>query len=523
MIHLHTHTHYSCQDGLNDPFEMIAKVKKMGANAMAVTDHGNCNSFGELFLWQKNNKDFKILFGCEFYLNNTLPDKKVRKNNHLILIARNEEGIKDLFRLLFWSGRDNFFYKPRITHNMFNKINCANLICSSACLAGDINQSILNKDFYKASELVEFYLSKFGKNFYLELMFLELKKQHIVNQGLLNLSEKYGIKTIITNDCHYADKESWKVHRTLLRLQSKKTIKDKLSHKDKLESGLYWEFEAKELYLKSKDDIYESVEKWDYDISDKIINDSFENINEIVDKCDYIDNVDTKPKLIIPISFRKYDDRFSVLEKICYKKLKCKNLEDNIEYKNRLDYELSIIKKKNFVDYFLLVYEIIYYARNKLGIFVSSGRGSSASSLICYLLDITQIDPVKYDLIFERFIRIEREDFPDIDIDFSDKKQVIDFLIEKYGQNNVAFISIFSKFKFRVLFKDLCRVYGIDLKIVEKVIKDIDKVYKQTDDIGYNECLQFDSFKELVNKYSFIENGLEILSNKYRHIGKHSL
>lgn len=516
FIHLHNHSHYSIQDGVNTPYEIIEYSKNKNMNCIAFTEHGNMNSTGELMLDYRKDSSFKVIFGCEFYINeNPEPEFKKRENQHILILAKNQDGINFLFELLYKAGKYGFYYKPRIHPNwLFEGNGFGNIIITTACINGFIPKMILNNEIEKGEIWLNKFSNYFGKDFYLELQFNELEEQKKLNNYLLDYNLKNNISLITTNDCHYCKSEDFEIQKQLLKLQS---------YNKKSEEKV-WEFDVKELYLKTRTEIEETVERLNYKIDSKKLEESFENTLEVEEKCEFINKIDSSPKFYIPKEFIELD-RKNYLRQICLEKLNEK-IENKSEkerevYKDRLEYELQVLFKLNFEDYFLTVFHLISNIR-KLGIRIGVGRGSSAGSLICFLLDVNEVDPIKYNLIFERFINPERIDYPDIDLDFSDKDKVIKWLLEEFGEGNIVFVSTFSKFSFRSLFRDLCRINGIDIKITQKIMRSLEKTFEKEDKVSLETAFTNKEFRDLIEKHSFLKEYLIKLSGKFRHLGKHA-
>lgn len=532
ILNLHTHSQYSLLDGLNTVEGLIKKTKEFGLKSLCITDHGNMNVFGTLYA-QCKKEDIKPIFGIEFYGIKSLKkwrefyaekdgekaDKdskeKLKKRNHIIILAKNAEGLKNLNKMIYESY-ENFYHRPRIDHKILEKYH-EGLICSAACISGEIQKAIIAKDRDAVENSICFYKDLFGKDFYLEIQFNEMKDQPMVNLEMLKLSRKHKIKTIITGDAHYLNKSDQATHQTLLLLQSKKTYKD-------LAEGKAWSFDTKNLSFKNAEQYLAEKKKYDPGISERDFSEMCENTLEIDEKIENI-KVDTAVKMkdINP----DISDKTEHLRKLCFKELKNKDLDDR--YSDRLDYELKVIKAKKMENYFLTVYDIVQYAKKEM--FVGCGRGSGAGSLINYLLGITEIDPIRHKLYFERFLSIDRADPPDIDIDFEDNDKVKRYVLEKY-ERDAAYISNYSTFQLYGILKDLGRVYNIENQyffddLNRKIEKELDQNAPDEEEnrhsVTFEEAYSNSkSFKTFIDKHPDIVNDLKILLGKIRHIGKHA-
>ena len=428
FVHLHLHTEYSLLDGAIRINEVVKKAKEYNMPAVAITDHGNM--FGAIEMYKECKKNgIKPIIGCEFYV---APRSRLDKDgridtepNHLILLAMNNVGYKNIVKLCSIGYTEGFYYKPRIDLEVLEKYN-EGIICLSACIAGGLSRKIINGDIVGAKEMLEKYLSIFGKDrYFLELQDNKLREQILVNQNLIEFSKEYGIGLVATNDCHYLNKEDYDFHEVLLCIQTRKTIDDE----DRLR------FKVNEFYFKSPEEMKEAF---------KNVPEAIENTLKIADMC----NVELEFGHTILPEF-KIEENVSHLEyftKKCYEQIPNKYKEEEFEkVKERLDYEISVIDKMGYIDYFLIVADFINYAKSQK-IPVGPGRGSGAGSIAAYLIGITDIDPLKFDLIFERFLNPERVSMPDFDVDFcyERRQEVIDYVSNKYGKDHVAQIITFG-------------------------------------------------------------------------------
>ncbi len=454
FVHLHVHTEYSLLDGANRIKDLVAKVKKLGMNAVAITDHGVMYGAIEFYKECKAN-GIKPIIGCEMYVaKRSRFDKDANIDNeysHLILLAKDNEGYKNLIKLVSLSFTEGYYYKPRIDKEILKKYS-KGLICASACLAGEVPNNILNNNYEKAKLIAQEYIEIFGKDdYYIELQHNGLSEQVKANQGLIRLANELGLKLIATNDAHYLNKEDAYPHEVLLCVQTGKKITDE----DRMRFG------TEEFYIKSTEEMYENF---------KNMPEVLENTVEIANKCNVEFDFDTTilPNYEVPQGFT-HDE---YLKKLCYDGLKNRYGQITKELQERLDYELGVIIKMGYTDYFLIVWDFIRYAKDN-GIKVGPGRGSGAGSLAAYCMEITDIDPIKYDLIFERFLNPDRISMPDFDVDFcyERRQEVIDYVGRKYGQDHVAQIITFGTMAARGVIRDVGRVLNIEYGRVDSIAK----------------------------------------------------
>ena len=455
FCHLHNHTEYSLLDGLCDIKGLVSYAKELGQTAIAITDHGTL--FGIIDFYKEcKAQGIKPIIGCEFYV--CLKDMADRSHtnssyNHLILLAKNEIGLKNLYKLSTLSYKDGFYYKPRIDKKLLS-CHTEGLICLSACIMGEIPQNLLIGNYDGAKNAALSYIEMFGRDdFYIELHNHGLRDEKAVLSRLIELANQLGVQCVATNDVHYTEKRDASVQDVLMCVQMQKQIADT----DRIK------FETNEFYLKSYDEMLEA-----FDGNHKFLKTSI----EIAEKCDV--NIEFNK-----FSFPKYEVPSGTapekyLSELCYAGLEKKYPAITDELKERLEYELDTITKMGFCDYFLIVWDFVYYAKKK-NIPVGPGRGSAAGSLVSYTLDITTVDPLKYNLVFERFLNSERVSMPDIDIDFCNERrqEVIDYVIRKYDHNRVAQIITFGTMKAKAAIKDVARALGIPYFTADEVSKEI--------------------------------------------------
>ena len=471
FVHLHLHTQYSLLDGAIRIDDLVKKAKECNMPAVAITDHGNM--FGAIEMYKACKKNgIKPIIGCEFYV---APRSRLDKDgridsepNHLILLAMNNIGYKNLVKLCSIGYTEGFYYKPRIDMEVIKKYN-EGLICLSACIAGGLSRKIINGDIEGAKDMLKEYLDVFGKErYFLELQDNKLREQILVNQRLIEFSNEFGVELVATNDCHYLNKEDYDFHEVLLCIQTRKTLNDE----DRLR------FKVNEFYVKTPDEMRDAF---------KNVPSAIENTLKIADMC----NVELEFGHTILPEF-KIDENITHLEyfkRKCYEGIdKRYKKEDYEKVKERLDYEISIIDKMGYIDYFLIVADFINYAKSQ-GIPVGPGRGSGAGSIAAYLIGITDIDPLRFDLIFERFLNPERVSMPDFDVDFcyERRQEVIDYVSNKYGKDHVAQIITFGTMAARAAIRDVARVLDIPYQKADMTAKMVPHNLKITIDKALQE------------------------------------
>ena len=455
FVHLHIHSEFSLLDGANRIKDLPVRAKELGMDAMAITDHGVM--YGAIDFYKACKKEgVKPIIGCEVYVApRSRFDKEPNvdnKYNHLILLAKNNQGYKNLSKLVSLGFTEGYYYKPRIDLEILEKYS-EGLICLSACLAGSVNQALLNGNNEKAEEIALWHKKVFGEDYYIEIQNNGIKEQVLANQKLVALARKLDIPLVATNDAHYLKKEDAYNHEVLLCIQTGKRMSDV----DRMR------FDTDELYVKSPEEMIEYF---------KAFPDAIENTVKIADKC----NVEFEfghtilPNYDVPPEFETHFDFF---KKLCDDGIKKRYGENpSKEILDRAEYEISVIKKMGYVDYFLIVWDFIHFAKTN-GISVGPGRGSGAGSIIAYAIEITDIDPMKYDLLFERFLNPERISMPDFDVDFSDthRQEVIDYVSEKYGHDHVSQIITFGTMAAKMVIRDVARVLDVPYSEADTLAK----------------------------------------------------
>jgi len=454
FVHLHVHSEYSLLDGSCRIKDLIAKTKELNMKVIAITDHGVM--YGVIdFYKEAVAQGIKPIIGCEIYVApRSMQDREYgidNENYHLVLLAKDMTGYKNLMKIVTVASIEGFYYKPRVDRE-FLKEHSEGLIALSACLAGEVPSYILRGEYEKAKEAALFYDSIFGRgNFYLELQDHGILEQQKVNKELIRLSKETGIPLVATNDVHYLEKKDAKAHEVLLCIQTGKTIDDE----DRMS------FPTDEFYLKSPEEMENIF---------SCCKEAIENTEKIADMCnvEFEFNKTKLPKYDLPEGV----DSCEYLRNLCYEGLYKRYKNPSKEVIERLDYELSVIKQMGYVDYFLIVWDFIKFAKDNR-IMTGPGRGSAAGSLVAYTLGITNIDPIKYNLLFERFLNPERVSMPDIDSDFcyERRQEVIDYVVKKYGKDNVAQIITFGTMAARAVIRDVGRALNYPYAEVDVIAK----------------------------------------------------
>ncbi|MCL5433278.1 MAG: DNA polymerase III subunit alpha, partial [Patescibacteria group bacterium] len=457
FVHLHNHTEYSLLDGLSKIKPLVRRAKELGMKSLAITDHGNMHGAIKFYNACKD-EGIKPIIGCEIYIaKRSLHDKDSgidNDRNHLILLAKNETGYKNLIKLVTIASLEGFYYKPRIDIPTLSEYSNG-LICLTGCVSGYIPELLLEGKHEEAEIKSKYLIELFGeKNFYFELQkHIKVDDQDKVNKELINLSKKLGIGIVATNDCHYIFKEDAEAQDILLCVQTQKTILDKDRRLTMLESP--------DFYLKSPEEMQLAFLEYPQAIENTV------KISEMVDL--------TIPtgKWVIP-KFEVPDGQTTeeFLQKLVFDNIKDRYLETTDEIKERIDYELKIIFQKGYTTYFLIVHDLKKWAREQ-GIASGPGRGSVAGSIVSYILKITELDPLKYGLPFERFLNPQRPTPPDFDLDFADDRrdEVIAYVTKRYGKEKVAQIITFGTMEARGSVRDVGRALGMPYAAPDRIAK----------------------------------------------------
>lgn len=453
FVHLHVHSEYSLLDGACRIKELVKRVKELDQSAVAVTDHGNMYAAVEFYNECKAN-EIKPIIGCEVYVaNRTRFDKvsRIDKSYHLVLLCENNTGYQNLIKLVSLGYTEGFYSKPRIDFELLKKYH-EGLICLSACLAGEINQKLINNDFEGAKQTALEYRDVFGKeNFFIEVQNQLFEDERRIIPLQYELSRQTGIPLAATNDAHYIRREDARAQRILMCISTNTTVNDPKS----------LEFPTDEFYIKSSEEMYELF---------KMHPEAVSNTVKIADRC----NVEFEfgvTKLPF-VKFDGIDDNEAFFIKMCHDGLNRIYKTPSEEAKKRLEYEISVIKQMGYIDYYLIVWDFINYAKTN-NIPVGPGRGSGAGSLCAYCIGITAVDPLKYNLLFERFLNPERVSMPDFDIDFciEGRQKVIDYVCRRYGEDHVAQIITFGTLAARAAIRDVTRAMALPYQLGDKIAK----------------------------------------------------
>ena len=475
FCHLHLHTEYSLLDGSGKIKKLMKAAKEKGMDSIAITDHGVMYGLVDFFKAAEEN-GIKAILGCEIYvvpksMHIKQPDKE-NSTYHLVLLVKNEIGYKNLMKIASVASIEGFYYKPRVDCDYLRE-HSEGLIALSACLGGEVQSNLIKDNYEKAKEAALKYKEIFNGDFYLELQDHGMEEQKKVNEANIKLSEETGIPLIVTNDVHYINKEDSKSHDVLMCIQTAKTIDD--PHRRRYPSDQF--------YLKSPEEMYDMF---------SYVPKALENTIKIAEQCNYEYKFHESKLPRFPLE--EGQDPYEYLKDTCYKGLierydefeEIRNEELNYtevnkivensekakEYVDRLEYELGVIKQMGYVDYFLIVWDFIKFSYDH-GIPTGPGRGSAAGSIVAFTLGITKIDPIKYSLIFERFLNPERVSMPDIDSDFcyERRQEVIDYVVEKYGENNVSQIITFGTMAARLCIRDVGRAMNYSYAEVDRIAK----------------------------------------------------
>ena len=455
FAHLHVHTEYSLLDGACRMERLLDAAKEMGQTAVAITDHGCMYGVVEFYKAAKK-RGIQPILGCEVYVARRTRFDKVHEldgeNRHLVLLCENETGYHNLLALVSKAWVEGFYSKPRVDLDLLREHH-EGLIALSACLAGEIPRALTRGDYEGAREAALRYEGIFGRgNFYLELQDHGMAEQKRINPQLIRLSRETGIPLVATNDCHYIAPEDSRMHRVLLCIQTGRTIED--------ENAM--EFGSEEFYFKSEEEMRALFPD---------VPEAADNTVKIAQRCQVeLEFGKTKlPAFFTPDG----SDNLEFFRRLCQEGLIRRYGENPPqEYRDRLEYEICVISQMGYVNYYLIVWDFIRYARS-VGIPVGPGRGSGAGSLAAYCVGITNVDPMRYDLLFERFLNPERVSMPDFDIDFSDERrdEIIGYVVDKYGADHVAQIVTFGTMAARGALRDVGRALNIPYNKVDQVAK----------------------------------------------------
>ncbi len=506
FVHLHVHTEYSLLDGSNKISEYVARVKELGMDSAAITDHGVM--YGVIdFYKEAKAQGINPVIGCEVYVApGSRFDKEVTGGEdryyHLVLLAENNEGYQNLMKIVSLGFTEGFYYRPRVDKEVLRTYH-KGIIALSACLAGEVQRWIMKGQYEEACRTAREYEEIFGKgNFFLELQDHGIPEQRQVNQALLRMSRELQMELVATNDVHYTLEEDAKPHDILLCLQTGKRLADE----DRLR------YEGGQYYVKSPE---EMAALFPYALQ------ALENTQKIADRC-HVEiefGVTKLPRYDVPEGRTSWE----YLNELCFQGLRERYPEDDGTLKEQLTYELSIIQKMGYVDYFLIVWDFIKYARDH-GIAVGPGRGSAAGSLVSYTLGITNIDPVRYQLLFERFLNPERVSMPDIDIDFcfERRQEVIDYVVRKYGKDRVVQIVTFGTLAARGVLRDVGRVMDLPYAFVDSIAKMVPQELNITLDKALESNPEFRTLYETNEQVKELVDMSRRLEGLPRHTSMHA-
>ncbi|CAB5218175.1 DNA polymerase III subunit alpha [uncultured Caudovirales phage] len=517
FVHLHVHSHYSLMDGLNTPHELLEAAKNQGQTSLSITDHGTLSSHRDMQIAAKE-LGMKPILGLEAYISATdrFDKRAVAKRddntslyNHIILLAKNDEGLKNLQKLSQIAWTEGYYHKPRIDMECLFE-HGDGIIVISGCMNGLISKAIERGEMDKAKELVLGFKKRFGEDFYIEV---QAHNPESLNTALFALADEFGVKPVATGDCHFAKKEERDLEELLLILSTKpsenkeadyasgrarSSILDRFDH---LYPNRPISFADINVYIQSRSEIEADFVKAGFERKD--IYESSIEIDSKIEAYDFHENLD-----LLPVPKK---NALKTLKDMCDKSLVDMGLDNEI-YKERLEEELKVIKDKNFSSYFLVVSDMVNWAKQN-EILVGPGRGSAAGSLVCYLMGITDVDPIKFDLLFFRFINPERNDFPDIDTDFMDRRrgEVKDYLKKKF--KHVASISTYTYFKDKGVIRDVARAFLVPLGEVNKALKGVET---------FEEYESAQSTEEFRKKYPEVTKYASMLRGKIRGNGMHA-
>lgn len=507
FVHLHVHTEYSLLDGASRIKDLVTAAKEAGMEALAITDHGNM--YGAVTFYQECKKQgIKPIIGCEVYLapgdRRDRLDVKGIRYHHLILLAENETGYRNLSKLVSLGNIEGYYYKPRIDKEILRQY-CEGIICLSACIIGEIPRAVISGNMEKAGELTREYLDIFGReNLFLEIQNHGLEEERKAREGLLYLAEKYGLGLVATNDIHYVRRQDASYHDILLCIQTGATVNELGRMK----------FSSDSFYLKNAAEMEKLFPPDTY-------KDALTNSRRIADRCqvDFVFGKHYLPKFPLPegLTGQQY------LRQLCEEKITRRYDTVTKEVRERLEYELDIIHRMGFDSYFLIVWDFINYARER-GIAVGPGRGSAAGSIVAYALGITDIDPLRYALLFERFLNPERVSMPDIDVDFCylRRGEVIDYVKERYGEDHVAQIITFGTMLARGAVRDVGRALDLPYGDVDRIAKLIPTELGMTLDKAMKESAEFRQLYETSAEAKRVVDYARAVEGLPRHSSTHA-
>ena len=509
FCHLHCHTHYSLLDGAAATKKLVRRAKELGVGAVAITDHGNLFGVPELYTHAKE-AGVQPIIGCEFYVTPSgMQDRGDKTRYHQVLLAKNEEGYKNLCKLASKSFTEGYYYKPRIDREALRQ-HAAGLIATTCCLQGEVLQAILKRGEVEGRKVFEDYLDIFGADYYIEIQDHGIPEQRKCNEVLLRWAKEYNVGVIATNDVHYVDQADSEAQDVLLCLQTGSDRSDPKRMK----------FENDRFFMRSAEQMRAALMET---LDAAVVDVALATTREVADKCrfDLPMGKLLMPHFPLPPGFATADD---YLRHLTFEGARRRWPEMPQDVVERIDFELSVIKQMGFAGYFLIVSDFTTAART-LGVSVGPGRGSAAGSAVAYSLAITNIDPLKYDLLFERFLNPERVSMPDIDIDFDDRgrAKVIDYVVDKYGRQNVCQIITFGTMGAKTAIRDVARVLGIPIAEADRISKLIPEGPKTDFASALRDVPEF---KALINDPNASIRQLmqfaQVLEGSARHTGVHA-
>ena len=494
FTHLHLHTEYSFLDGSIQIKELFKYLNEIGQDTVAITEHGNIHALIQKYQLAKEY-NIKLIIGCEFYTCNNHLEKDTQRN-HLIVLAKNQDGLQNLQKLVSISAKEGFYYKPRIDKNLLRKYS-KGLIISTACIAGEVPKAIINDDYEKAKKVALEYIDIVGKdNFYLEVQNHGIPEETIANTGIKKLSKELDIPIIATCDSHYLKKSDKEAHEILLCIQTK----------NKLNNPNHFKFNGDGFYLKTEEEMKELFPNHPEYI---------ENTTKVAEKCNV--ELDIGNTYFPDFPLEQDSDFDSAMKRLCeegfkekYNKEKTPTLIEDA--RKRMEYEIKVISNMGFSAYFLIVADFIKKATEFCQ--VGPGRGSGAGSIVAYLLGITQLEPLSLGLLFERFLNPERISLPDFDVDFGDRDGVLNYVRNKYGEDKVALIGTYGTMMAKAVLKDVARAMDIPFEVANNITKfvnekTIQKSLEEKDDTGKLTNQELINYKEKYPKLFEIAGKLE--------------
>ncbi len=512
FIHLHNHSDFSLQDGAQSVDMLCNRCDDLNMNSIALTEHGNLFSMIP-FYKSARKQGLKPILGCEMYISIgkhtekkqvTTTSGKKWGYHHLVLLVQNTTGYKNLMKLVSIGYLEGFYYRPRVDKELLKKYN-EGLICTSGCLAGEINQFALQNDYENAKKAAIEYSNIFPNRFYLEMQNHNIPEELATHSIIKKLSKELNIPIVATNDCHYALEEHWEAHDVLFCLGTDKNRDDPNRVR----------YEPRQFYIKSTDDMYNLFRDTPQAI---------ENTIKIAESCDLEIPMGEYHLPTFPIPNQSdSNDGDSFLRNLCITGLKERYKKITPEIKKRLDFELNVIKKMGFAGYFLITQDFVKYAKNSQ-IPVGPGRGSAAGSIVAYATGITDVDPIKYNLLFERFLNPERISMPDIDIDFciEGREQVINYIKERYGYDSVAQIITFGTMKAKSVLRDVGRVLGLSYSDVDKIAKMVPNELKITLDKAEKMNPDLKNISTIDETHKDLIDFSKVLEGMHRHASTHA-